>query len=367
MGAGISCGIIGLPNVGKSTLFNAITRSGARVANFPFCTIEPNIGTVAVSDERLARLNAVEQRPKAIPAAVEFVDIAGLVEGASRGEGRGNDFLENIHHVDLLVHVVRCFSDPNVAHVRADLDPLDDIRTINLELLLADLSTAGKAIQNLTKKSRSGDPAAREALAALTKLHDHLDAEQPARTAGLSPVEWRAIRDYRFLTRKRVMYVANVDEGCLPGLENEMVAAIRSYAVEEGNTVLPICAGVEAELAELDPEEAAEFMAELGLEVSGLDRVVQECYKQLGLITFFTVGEKEVRAWTTRAGSTAPQAGGVIHTDFETLFIRAETTAFADFEACGSRHEAKEHGRMRVEGKDYVVQDGDILFFRIGR
>ena len=365
--AGISCGIIGLPNVGKSTLFNAITRSGARVANFPFCTIEPNIGTIPVPDPRLASLNAIEKRPNAIPAAVEFVDIAGLVEGASRGEGRGNDFLENIHHVDLLVHVVRCFADTNVAHVRADLDPLDDIRTVNLELLLADLSTAEQAIQNATKKSRGGDPAARKALAVLTKLHDHLNEEAPARTAGLSPSEWRAIREYRFLTRKSVMYIANIDEECLPDLESPMVSAIREYASSEGNTVLSICAGVEAELAELDPDEATEFMGEWGLEKSGLDRVIQECYRQLGLITFFTVGDKEVRAWTTRAGSTAPQAGGVIHTDFETLFIRAETIAFDDFEACGSRHAAKEHGLMRVEGKDYLVKDGDILFFRIGR
>jgi len=364
--AGISCGVIGLPNVGKSTLFNALTRVGAKVENYPFCTIDPNVGVVNVPDVRLDELNAVEKKPNQIPAVIEFVDIAGLVEGASRGEGRGNQFLENIHHADMLVHVVRCFDDPNVAHVRADLDALDDVRIINIELILADLQTAEKALARLGKKSRGGDAAAKDACEVLEKLREHLDGEAPARTAGLSAEELKAIREIRFLTHKPVMYVPNVGEDALPDFDTPEVRQVRELAAGEGNVVLPVCAKIEAEIAELDSEEADEFIQEMGLGESGLDRLIRECHRRLGLITFLTVGDHEVRAWTIPEGTSAPRAGAVIHTDFETNFIRAEVIAFEDFSRCGSRQAVKESGLMRIEGKDYVVRDGDLLFFRIG-
>ena len=365
---GLSCGVIGLPNVGKSTLFNALTRSAARVANYPFCTIDPNVGVVAVPDPRLEQLNRVEQKPSEIPAVIEFVDIAGLVEGASRGEGRGNEFLEHIRDADLLVHVVRCFEDPNVAHVCAELHPLDDTRTINLELILADLQQVERALERLGKKSRGGDGAAREACALLARLRDHLDGEHPARTAELGPAELRLLRPYRLLTLKPVMYVPNVSDDSLPDMATPLVEQVRESALtERDSVVLPICAGIESEIAELPLEEGEEFLNALGLRESGLNRLIRECYRYLGLITFFTVGDHEVRAWTIRSGSTAPMAGGAIHSDFEERFIRAETISFQDFATCGSRQAAKEHGLMRVEGKEYVVQDGDLLFFRIGR
>ncbi len=366
--AGITCGIIGLPNVGKSSLFNALTRAGAAVANYPFCTIEPNIGVVPVPDERLARLNAVEKRPEAIPAVVEFIDVAGLVEGASRGEGRGNEFLEHIHHADALVHVVRCFRADDVAHVRADLSPEEDIRTINLELILADLQTAERARVRCRKHARGGEAEARAACLALEKLIPHLDAEKPARTAPLTAEEWGHLRELRFLTAKPVLYVANVDENDLAaGLDGELAGRAAAFAAEDGGAILPVCARIEAEIAELPVGEGAAFLEEMGISETGLDRLIRESYRHLGLITFFTVGDKEVRAWTTRQGACAPEAGGVIHTDFRERFIRAEVIHFADFEHCGSRQAAREAGLMHVEGKDYVVQDGDILYFRIGR
>ena len=367
MAGGISCGVIGLPNVGKSTLFNALTRAGARVESYPFCTISPNLGVVDVPDERLVRLNAVEQKPDAIPAVIEFVDIAGLVEGASKGEGRGNEFLEHIRHVDMLVHVIRCFHDPNVAHVRTELDPLDDIRVISIELILADLQTSESALHRLQKKARGGDKAAKAACAVLETMLIHFNDESPARSANVCEEDIKALGDCRFLTSKPVMYVANVDEAGLPDMDSPLVDGIRHFAVAEGNAVLPVCARIEAEIAELDPEEADDFRLELGLAESGLARLIRECYRHLGLITFFTVGDREVRAWTIPAGTVAPDAGAVIHTDFRTHFIRVEVTAFRDFEEYGSRQAAREKGLMRVEGKDYVVQDGDILFFRIGR
>jgi GTP-binding protein YchF len=365
--AGISCGVVGLPNVGKSTLFNALTQAGARVENYPFCTIDPNVGVLEVPDPRLDALNAVEQRGQAIPATIELVDIAGLVEGASHGEGRGNQFLENIRHVDLIVHVVRAFADPNVAHTRADLDPLDDIRIISLELLLADLQTAERALDRYRRQARSLDREAKHAVDVLERIVAHLDGERGLRSLDLTPADWGAIPDCQFLSAKPVMYVANVGEEALPDMDSEHVVRIRALAEAENATVFPLCAKIEAELAELDAEDEADFLAELGLDEDATSRLIRECYRQLGLISFFTVGDHEVRAWTTHRGATAPEAGRVIHNDFHDYFIRVEVIAFEDFETHGSRHGAREHGRMRIEGKDYPVEDGDILFFRIGK
>lgn len=365
--AGLACGIIGLPNVGKSTLFNALTNSGAKVENYPFCTIDPNVGIIEVPDPRLVELNAVEGKPKAVPAIIELVDIAGLVKGASQGEGRGNQFLEHIHHVDLLIHVVRAFTDANVSHVNVGIDPLADIEVINLELILADLQMAERALDRYLRKARGNDADAKRAVDVLNRLVAHLEAGKPVRTAALSLDDRHAVPDCRFLTLKPVMYVTNVGEDALPAMNPAAVVRVMELARTEGATVVPVCAKVEAELRELDPEDAALFSRELGLETSALDRLVQECYRQLGLITFFTVGDHEVRAWTTHRTATAPEAGAVIHSDFHDLFIRAEVIAFADFRAHGSRHGARERGLMRIEGKEYVVQDGDILFFRIGR
>ncbi|MCH2176875.1 MAG: redox-regulated ATPase YchF [Lentisphaeria bacterium] len=363
--AGISCGLVGLPNVGKSTLFNAITKAGAEAANYPFCTIEPNVGVVTVPDERVDYLTEIENPGRKLYATIEYVDIAGLVKGASKGEGRGNQFLENIHHTDCIVHVVRCFEDDQVVHVHGQVDPLDDIETINMELILADMEFADKACQRLQKKAKGQDKVAVAQLEVLQKILKHLEAEQPLRTIELNEDDWGKIRECRFLTVKPTIYVTNVSEDDLPEMNNEYVQRVRSLAEKEGAVVVPICAKIEEEIAQLEEEEAKEFLEDLGLEESGLDRLIKKSYEMLGLITYLTSGEIEVRAWTIPMGTKGPQAAAVIHTDFEKGFIRAEVTPFGAIKDHGSKKAAQEAGLMRVEGKDYVMQDGDVVFFRV--
>lgn len=363
--AGLSCGIVGLPNVGKSSLFNALTRAEADSENYPFCTIDPNVGVVEVPDPRLDRLEEIAGSKKKIPAVVEFVDIAGLVKGASKGEGRGNQFLDNIHHVDAIVHVVRCFSDPNVTHVHGKIDPVDDIRTINLELILADLEMTEKAVDRQTKKARGRDADAMAVLPVLEKVQAHLEDEKPVRTIELNPEELKKISRYRFLTSKKVIYATNVGEEDIPSMENELVEKVRKFATDEGNMVVSFCAKVEEELAQLDPEESTEFLSDMGIEESGLERLIHESYRLLNLITYLTCGPQESRAWTIKQGTKAPQAAAVIHTDFEKGFIRAEVTKYEDVDRLGSEKAAKEAGLTRIEGKDYVVCDGDVVFFRV--
>lgn len=359
---GIQCGIVGLPNVGKSTLFNALTKAGIAAENFPFCTIEPNTGVVPVPDPRMDKLAEIVKPQKTIPTSMEFLDIAGLVAGASKGEGLGNKFLANIRETDAIAHVVRCFEDENVIHVANKISPLDDIAVINTELALADLDSVEKALFRVTKQSKSGDKEAVTLKAALEKIQPHLNEGKPVRTANLSKEELLTLKSIHLLTIKPTMYIANVIEG---GFENNpLLEQVKNLAKEEGAEVVPICAKIEAELIELDEAERAEFLNELGMDEPGLNRVIRAGYKLLGLQTYFTAGVKEVRAWTTKIGATAPQAAGVIHTDFEKGFIRAEVISYDDFVANKGEQGAKDAGKWRLEGKEYVVQDGDVIHFR---
>jgi GTP-binding protein YchF len=359
---GFNCGIVGLPNVGKSTLFNALTKAGIGAENFPFCTIEPNTGIVPIPDARQDKISAIVQPEKQIPTSMEFVDIAGLVAGASKGEGLGNQFLANIRETDAIAHVVRCFDDSNVIHVEGKISPADDIAVINTELALADLESAEKALHRSSKAAKGNDKDAKALVVVLEKVIPHLNEAQPLRSLGLTDDELAVLKQLNPLTIKPTMYIANVDE---EGFENNpYLDAVNNIAAQEGAIVVPICNKLEAEISELEDDEKMEFLAEMGMEEPGLNRVIRAGYSLLGLQTYFTAGPKEVRAWTIPIGATAPNAAGKIHTDFEKGFIRAEVVAYNDFIDGNGEQGAKEAGKWRLEGKDYIVQDGDLIHFR---
>ena len=358
-------GIVGLPNVGKSTLFNAITKAGAQSANYPFCTIEPNVGIVDVPDKRLDVLAKMYDPEKITPAFIEFVDIAGLVKGASRGEGLGNKFLSHIREVDAIIHVVRCFDDTEIVHVDGSVDPVRDIETINLELIFADLETVDKRFERLGKLLKTGEKKYAQEAEVLKRLKETLETGKPARSLELSDDEAELIRDMSLLTQKKVIYAANMSEDGIADAENnEYLKRVREFAAAENSSVLPISARIEEEISTLDDDEREMFLSEMGLEASGLDRLVEKSYDLLGLISYLTAGPKEVRAWTIKKGTRAPQAAGKIHSDFEKGFIRAEVVSYDDLLECGSQLAAKEKGLVRSEGKEYVMQDGDVVVFR---
>jgi GTP-binding protein YchF len=359
---GFKCGIVGLPNVGKSTLFNSLTRAGIAAENYPFCTIDPNVGVVEVPDPRLEALADIINPQKVLPTTMEFVDIAGLVKGASRGEGLGNQFLAHIRETDAIAHVVRCFDDDDVVHVAGKLNPVSDIEIINTELALADLESVERAIARTEKRIKAGDKDAGKRTAVLAKLQACLDQGHRARNVDLNDEETRLIRDLHLITTKPVMYVANVAEDGFRN--NPYLDVVREKAEAENARMVPVCAGIEAEIALLDESDRQEFLSELGLKESGLEQVIHAGYELLHLLTFFTAGEKQVRAWTIKTNSTAPQAAGRIHTDFEKGFIRAEVTAFDDFVSLGGEQGAKEAGKLRLEGKNYIVKEGDVMHFR---
>ncbi|MEB1808233.1 MAG: redox-regulated ATPase YchF [Bacillaceae bacterium] len=360
----LTAGIVGLPNVGKSTLFNAITQAGAESANYPFCTIDPNVGMVEVPDVRLNRLTELVQPKKTVPTTFEFTDIAGIVEGASKGEGLGNKFLSHIRQVDAICHVVRCFEDENITHVAGRVNPINDIEVINLELILADLESVDKRIDRVGKMARQKDKEAMLEHEALVKLKEAFENEKPARSVELTEAEEKVVYGLHLLTMKPVLYVANVSEEDLLGGDNEYVKTVKEFAANENSEVIVVCAKIESEIAELDGDEKAMFLEELGIEESGLDQLIRASYHLLGLRTYFTAGVQEVRAWTIKQGMKAPQAAGVIHSDFERGFIRAEVVAYNDLVEAGTMTLAKEKGKVRLEGKEYIVEDGDVIHFR---